>query len=271
MQYTICGYQQSEAAKLVDTVPYKKSDGTESMKTIRIDATDLMILRWFAEFYPNMEKAIIDGKEYGWLNHGHVLEELPILDINVKSVNARMKKLVHFGLLEYQKTNAKNGKKGNWSFYRFGARYASLVRSGGQQEDLGQSTDLGLGGQVPYPLGGQPPYKDSTTSNPSTTHSVSERFTPPTRDEVAEYAREKGYTSFPVDRFIAYYESNGWMVGRNKMKSWRASMTNWWCRDHQDEPKGTPMPQSFRDQIERENQKAYEMLGYTKGLKKEWL
>lgn len=95
------------------------------------------------------------------------------------------------------------------------------------------------------------------------------RFTPPTREEVAEYAREKGYTSFPVDRFIAYYESNGWMVGRNKMKSWKASMTNWWCRDHQDEPKGTPMPQSFRDKIEQENQRMYRILGYEKGLKKE--
>lgn len=56
------------------------------------------------------------------------------------------------------------------------------------------------------------------------------RFAPPTRDEVEAYAREKGYNGFPVDRFIAYYESNGWMVGRTKMKSWRAAMTNWHLR-----------------------------------------
>lgn len=53
------------------------------------------------------------------------------------------------------------------------------------------------------------------------------RFTPPTREEVAEYTQEKGYTSFPVDRFMAYYESNGWMVGRSKMKDWKASVRYW--------------------------------------------
>lgn len=57
-------------------------------------------------------------------------------------------------------------------------------------------------------------------------------FTPPTRDEVEAYAAEKGWSGFPVDRFIAYYESNGWMVGRVKMRSWRAAMSNWWHRDH---------------------------------------
>ncbi len=29
------------------------------------------------------------------------------------------------------------------------------------------------------------------------------------------------------EKFHAYYESNGWMVGRNKMKSWKAAMVHW--------------------------------------------
>lgn len=116
------------------------------------------------------------------------------------------------------------------------------------------------------------PIPATTSCLPSSTTSSKGRFTPPTREEVAEYAREKGYTSFPVDRFIAYYESNGWMVGgKSKMKNWKASVTSWWLRDHKDEPKGTPMPQAFRDEIELGHQKMYELLGYTKGLKKEGL
>lgn len=59
------------------------------------------------------------------------------------------------------------------------------------------------------------------------------RFAPPTRDEVEDYAADKGYHGFPVDRFIAYYESVGWMVGRSKMKNWKASVTGWWLRDSQ--------------------------------------
>lgn len=59
------------------------------------------------------------------------------------------------------------------------------------------------------------------------------RFAPPTAKEVADYAIEKGY-SIDADRFIDFYESKGWMVGKNKMKDWRASVRNW-CRDKKKE------------------------------------
>ena len=53
------------------------------------------------------------------------------------------------------------------------------------------------------------------------------RFIPPTKQEVIEYCQEKGYTEVDVERFIDYYTSNGWMVGRNKMKDWKACVRNW--------------------------------------------
>ena len=52
------------------------------------------------------------------------------------------------------------------------------------------------------------------------------RFTPPTVEEVTEYCREKGYGIDP-QRFCDYYTSNGWKVGRNPMKDWRAAVRNW--------------------------------------------
>ena len=54
----------------------------------------------------------------------------------------------------------------------------------------------------------------------------SRRFTPPARDEVASYIAEKGYRVDP-DRWMAYYESNGWKVGKNPMKDWRAAVRTW--------------------------------------------
>ena len=57
------------------------------------------------------------------------------------------------------------------------------------------------------------------------------RFTPPTVEEVSAYAREKGYAGFSAERFVAYYESNGWRVGRNPMKDWRATVRGWATRD----------------------------------------
>ena len=59
------------------------------------------------------------------------------------------------------------------------------------------------------------------------------RFTPPTREEVAAYAREKGLP-LDVDKFMLFYESNGWKIGRNPMKSWKATVqravTEGWCK-----------------------------------------
>lgn len=52
------------------------------------------------------------------------------------------------------------------------------------------------------------------------------RFTPPTTQEVEEYCLEKGYT-VDADRFIDFYESKGWMIGKNQMKDWKAAVRNW--------------------------------------------
>ena len=62
------------------------------------------------------------------------------------------------------------------------------------------------------------------------------RFTPPAREEVEAYCREAGI-QIDVDRFVSYYESNGWRVGRNPMKNWKAAVQNWFRRDAQ---AGTP-------------------------------
>ncbi len=63
------------------------------------------------------------------------------------------------------------------------------------------------------------------------------RFAPPSVGEVRDYCREKGYT-FDPERFVAYYESNGWMVGKNRMKSWRASCTTWQKREQPEQEGG---------------------------------
>lgn len=52
------------------------------------------------------------------------------------------------------------------------------------------------------------------------------RFRPPTLEEVKSYLLEKGI-EIDAERFVAYYESNGWMVGRNKMKNWKSAIVTW--------------------------------------------
>ena len=59
----------------------------------------------------------------------------------------------------------------------------------------------------------------------------SNRFTAPTIAEIQQYAKEKKYVSFNAARFHAYYESNGWKVGKNKMKDWKAAARGWQSRE----------------------------------------
>lgn len=64
--------------------------------------------------------------------------------------------------------------------------------------------------------------EDMVADKPPTRH----KFSPPTVNEVKTYCQEQGY-SVDAERFVSYYESNGWMVGRNKMKNWQAAVSNW--------------------------------------------
>lgn len=52
------------------------------------------------------------------------------------------------------------------------------------------------------------------------------RFEPPTLKQVEEYCQERD-NSVDAERFIDFYESKGWMVGKNKMKDWKAAVRNW--------------------------------------------
>ena len=55
---------------------------------------------------------------------------------------------------------------------------------------------------------------------------VSTRFLKPTLEEVRSFIHEKNFR-VDADAWYAHYESNGWMVGKNKMKDWRASINYW--------------------------------------------
>lgn len=52
----------------------------------------------------------------------------------------------------------------------------------------------------------------------------------PTAEEIRAYCKEKGY-AIDAEHFINYYEANGWRVGKNPMKSWKATLANWAARD----------------------------------------
>lgn len=73
-------------------------------------------------------------------------------------------------------------------------------------------------------------------SNPNpNTESARSRFTPPTIEEVTAYCSERG-TGVDAQKWFDHYSANGWMVGKNKMKDWRAAVRTWERSEFADKP-----------------------------------
>lgn len=51
-------------------------------------------------------------------------------------------------------------------------------------------------------------------------------FKPPSVDDVRAYCDERGNNVDPQS-FVDFYESKGWMIGKNKMKDWKAAVRTW--------------------------------------------
>lgn len=58
-------------------------------------------------------------------------------------------------------------------------------------------------------------------------------FRPPTIDEVKKYIVENHYNVNP-ERFVDFYTSKNWYVGKNKMKDWKAAVRGWHSREKKD-------------------------------------
>lgn len=72
------------------------------------------------------------------------------------------------------------------------------------------------------------------------------RFTPPDVSEVRSYCIERNNNVDP-EAFVDFYQSKGWMVGKNKMKDWKAAVRSW----EKKHPKEEKKTDSLLDDIEQ--------------------
>ena len=128
------------------------------------------------------------------------------------------------------------------------ARQSAIKRWAKGANALRTDSERNANGMLPNT---QHPIPNNPTPKKKNNGQIDKRFIPPSSQEVESYIHEKGY-SLDAESFVAHYESNGWKVGRNKMKSWKAACTTWAKRD--DKPDRKPfltanekMAQSMRD------------------------
>ena len=244
MKYTIEGFSQK---KLIE---------------LGLDCTDAVMIRYILDFYNSdkMCKVVVDGVEYFWLKYAYVIEQIPIIGIKSKDgLYRRMKKYAKCGLLIHHTHRV----GGTYSCYRFNGPvlyqlgsnsdtsdeksegYGSEVGGGTDEKseqkillsekiNLSDNTDAVAsgGGSASEHEQSKPRGEAPTTAGPS-----SARFKPPTVDEVAEYVSEResqGHPHIDAEQFVDWNQARGWMVGKNRMKDWKAAVRTWQGRRKED-------------------------------------
>ena len=135
MKFTLLGFSQAAALSLTAT----DTNGKE----LKLDITDLTILRVFTDFFHCGMKKTTDtqGNQYGWVSYNYFLQQIPILGIQARAFYNRLQKMVRLGVLTHF-------TQGNNAFYGFGTNYNKL---------LGYSTEDNTDGD-------EEPKEDSTVS-----------------------------------------------------------------------------------------------------------
>lgn len=126
--------------------------------------------------------------------------------LSVKQVRTAIKKLESTGEVAIKSTN---------KYSVFTVKNYDLYQAKGKQEaDNGQAEDKQ-----------RATTKESKEVKKEKNNNI-KRFTPPTYEQVSTYCKERNNT-VDAERFLDFYESKGWMVGKNKMKDWKAAVRNW--------------------------------------------
>lgn len=84
------------------------------------------------------------------------------------------------------------------------------------------------------PAEGQPRATSKQLNNITIKQEKNRAFKKPTLDELLNaFSGKVQNSSEEANKFLNFYESKGWVVGKTKMKSWQHSVTNWITRSNQ--------------------------------------
>ena len=97
-------------------------------------------------------------------------------------------------------------------------RGAEAAEDGGEAEEAEEADTQGAHAAVPAP--------DAQAPEAGHAGARGRGFRPPAEEEVAAYCRERG-NGLSAQAFLDHYRSNGWMVGRARMRDWQAAVRTW--------------------------------------------
>ena len=87
-----------------------------------------------------------------------------------------------------------------------------------RDEQLPSSTNAEVGESAPI---------SNTNTINSKLYNKKTKFIRPTANEIDLYAKEIGFLTLDPSYFLDHYDSNGWLIGKNPMKDWKATVRTW--------------------------------------------
>lgn len=191
-------------------------------------------LTWFEEvvFY----RLMVSADDYGCMDGRIVLlknELFPTKDtVTKKAVEDAIAHLVSAGLLRRYTVNGMP-----YLFFPTWEKHQRIRNKHRKYpEPTFDSELLSNDGQMTADCQSESNKNPNIESNKNTNTNM--RFAPPALEEVEAYCKERG-NSVSAQHFVDYYSSNGWKVGKNPMKDWKAAVRTW-ERNGFDKPKNAP-------------------------------
>lgn len=142
-----------------------------------------------------------------------------VLGINRNALTNRRNRLKQAGLIKFKEGTAK-------------MKPAEYTITCIEKDTQGDTLCITLTDTLSYTLDHTLPYtytKDKTIQDKTKEKGTAKPvvvFRKPSPEEIANYCRERKNT-VDAREFFDFYESKGWMIGRNKMKDWQAAVRNW--------------------------------------------
>ena len=198
---------------------------------------------------------VIDNEVYYWISRNMIIDEIPLAYSKPDTVYRAFKDLSEKGLIVHVKQGQKDlirlTKKGK----EWNAKNSEINPNVGNKSDILPKTDQKnseINPTFSQKLGNKSEKTaknsdlnptDKNTNYPNTNNQCTkekttpkkQNFVKPTLEEVKNYYLEKKQVNAEqkAQRFVDYYESVGWKVGKNPMKDWKAAVRTWISKDNQ--------------------------------------
>lgn len=163
------------------------------------------------------EKHFHDGRYWTYNSMNAFKELFPYMTEN--QIRRVLKHLESEGLMLTGNFNKSTYDRTKW--YALTDKATSIL----QKAQMETSKKQNGSGENHEPIPVNIPVKETDNNTPLTPQR-GKRFIPPTVDEVKAYCLDR-QNGIDAQTFVDFYESKGWMIGKSKMKDWKAAVRTW--------------------------------------------